>query len=106
MTIATTWTKLKTGAWGLRGASSILKDGASVVVSKKSGELQNVTVGKVIWSGNGVALATVASSGSTSTSSRRTSAVRKSSYTGVRGCSACSSLGRMCSMCEHDEFDY
>lgn len=97
----TTYTKLKTGAWGLRGPAS-MKSGETVTVSKKSGELQQVTVGKVIWTGNGIALATIAKSASSYSysGSARSSALRP-----VSGCYQCRVLGRMCQQCQFDEFD-
>jgi len=57
-----TYTKLNDGTWGLRSTESITA-GVTVTVTKKSGETKVETVGKVIWSGNGVTLATIASSG-------------------------------------------
>lgn len=54
----TTYTKLRDGSWGLRGDG--LAAGAKVTVTKKSGESKVETVGKVLWTGNGVSLATIA----------------------------------------------
>jgi hypothetical protein len=53
-----TYTKLKSGEWGIR-AEGALKAGMTVVVSKKSGESRRETIGKVVFSGNGVSLATI-----------------------------------------------
>lgn len=57
-----TYTKLKSGDWGIRSEQPIM-DGQTVTVRKKSGESKAETVGRVIWSGNGVWLATIASRG-------------------------------------------
>lgn len=56
-----TYTKLKNGEWGIRSTSPIA-DGQQVLVTKKSGQTKNETVGHVIWRGNGVNLATIATS--------------------------------------------
>lgn len=53
-----TWTKLKDGSWGLR-ATEALDEGSSVQVAKKDGSTTRVTVGKLMWKGNGVFLYTV-----------------------------------------------
>lgn len=74
--MSATYTKLKDGTWGIRSTSKI-SDGQTVTVTKKSGESKRETVGKVIWTGNGVWLATVAGS-----SSPATSGSRRSGYSG------------------------
>jgi hypothetical protein len=58
MKMAASWMKMRDGSWGVRvpgGATA----GQSVTVTKKSGESSTVIVGKVVWSGNGVALCAV-----------------------------------------------
>lgn len=54
-----TYTKLKDGSWGIRGTTSEIRAGSTVTVVKKSGERKTETVGKVLWTGDGIALATV-----------------------------------------------
>jgi hypothetical protein len=54
-----TYTKLRDGSWGVRVVGTVAP-GATVQVTKKSGESKTETVGKVIWTGNGVTLATLA----------------------------------------------
>jgi hypothetical protein len=61
-----TWTKLKTGDWGLRLSLDEAVEGRTVTVRKKSGETQQKTVGRVLWRGADAALATVASGGHSS----------------------------------------
>lgn len=52
------YTKLRTGEWGIRGAG--LTAGAKVTVVKKSGEIREEIVAKVVWTGSdGTCLATV-----------------------------------------------
>lgn len=54
----TTWTKLRDGSWGLKGAG--LKEGISVTVQSKAGKVETVQVGRVLWTGSGIAIAKVA----------------------------------------------
>jgi|SRR3990167_8152322 len=58
----TTWAKLESGAWGLRGLESVLQPGASVMVLKKDGTTTAVVVGQIVKGpfNGGVVLATVA----------------------------------------------
>lgn len=63
--MATTFTKLRDGSWGLRSTDTLVA-GQSITVTKKSGESESKTVGRILWTGNGITLATVASSGSSS----------------------------------------
>ena len=65
---------------GVRVAGSA-KPCDSVTVTKKSGETQSVTIGRVVWTGDGVTLATV---GSTTGGSSRQS----------RGGNVCAECGR------------
>lgn len=53
-----TYTKLRDGSWGIR-ATNAVAPGASISVTKKSGENKIENIGRVIWSGNGVWLATI-----------------------------------------------
>lgn len=48
-----TWSKLKSGDWGLRSTSQ-LQMGTSVNVSKKDGTIKAAIVGQEVWNGNGV----------------------------------------------------
>jgi hypothetical protein len=58
MTTAT-YTKLKNGDWGLRLTGALPKPGASVTVTKKDGSTRTERVGRILWQGDGVALATI-----------------------------------------------
>ena len=51
-----TYAKLRNGDWGLRSTST-LKEGQTVTVTTKAGQSRTETVGKIVWSGNGVWLA-------------------------------------------------
>jgi hypothetical protein len=53
------YTKLKSGDWGIRAEGS-LAQGDRVTVTKKSGETKTEVVGQVVWTGNGVTLCTIA----------------------------------------------
>ena len=57
-----TWTKLKSGEWGLR-ATEALVEGAVVVVTRANGSRSNAEVGRLVWAGNGVFLYTQAKAG-------------------------------------------
>lgn len=48
-----TWNKLRDGSWGLRSEAA-LTEGESVLVSRKDGSRSKATVGRRVWSGNGV----------------------------------------------------
>jgi hypothetical protein len=54
----TTFTKLRTGSWGIKSTTPVAK-GDRVEVQKKSGERQTVTVERIVWSGNGVWLCAI-----------------------------------------------
>lgn len=59
--MSATYTKLKSGAWGIRISGGTAPTvGAKITVTKKSGETKVETVTKVVWSGNGVHLCVVA----------------------------------------------
>lgn len=54
-----TWTKLKKeNTWGLRIEGSVA-EGEVVLVSRSNGSKSRETVGKIVWAGNGVTLATL-----------------------------------------------
>jgi hypothetical protein len=60
-----TYTKLKSGAWGLRIVGSFrVQAGDRVTVSKKDGSKKEEAVGAVLWSGDGVVLCSIESTGS------------------------------------------
>lgn len=59
--MATTYTKLRDGSWGLRVEGPAPAAGQTVTVTKKSGETKAEKIGKVLWTGNGVSLCTIES---------------------------------------------
>ena len=64
-TTTATYTKLKSGAWGLRIVGNIrVQSGDRVTVSKKDGSRKEETVGAILWSGDGVMLCSIESTGS------------------------------------------
>jgi len=95
-----TYTKLRSGDWGLRGPATILSEGASVTVTKRSGETKPATVGRVLWSGDGVAIATIASS---STSRQQPRSRSRGTWTGCR-CGSVEEYAKRsdCWTCQHD----
>lgn len=66
----TTYTKLRDGSWGLRISGSA-QAGQTISVTKKSGDSKTETVGRILWTGNGITLATVANGHSHRSSSSR-----------------------------------
>ena len=57
--MAITYTKLRSGDWGLRSTVA-LRSGEQVQVTKKSGDIKTETVGNAVWKGNGVFLYAIA----------------------------------------------
>ena len=64
-----TYTKLKSGNWGVRSTEA-LKEGQTITVRKKSGDTKLETIARIVWSGNGVWLAAILTSGSTGSAKR------------------------------------
>ena len=54
------YTKLKSGAWGVRVTGAAPKSGQRVTVTKKGGGTATETITRVVWSGNGVHLCAIA----------------------------------------------
>lgn len=54
--------RLRSGAWGLSGPASYLREGEQVVVEKRGGTRDTVRVGRVLWADNAQnkAIATIA----------------------------------------------
>lgn len=82
-----TYTKLRDGGWGLRGAN--LSAGSTVQVTTKAGKVKSETVGRVLWTGNGICLATIAGG-----------AGEDAGYAG----SGCKYTGKKCATCGHREY--
>lgn len=56
-----TWALLRDKSWGIRVQGTVTA-GSVVTVTKKDGTTSTVTVGRIVWQGDGVTLATAASS--------------------------------------------
>lgn len=97
------YTKLKSGEWGVRATGERISAGQSVSVAKKSGETRRETIGRVLWQGDGITLASILqSSGGT--------AYRRSG--GCKGCGGAivdaghhRAMNGYCGHCAFDEFD-
>ncbi len=95
-----TYTKLKDGSWGIRVVGKVTT-GQTVTVTKKSGESKQETVGKVLWTGDGITLATVSGSPSSPSapsrlnrySRRRSSSLYCGGECPVSGLRCCSENG-------------
>jgi hypothetical protein len=84
--MTTTYTKLRDGSWGLRAdGGTRLTVGAAVTVAKRDGTTKQEVVGKILWSGDGITLATIAPSASDDSSSN--APARKGGNN--RGCPEC-----------------
>lgn len=68
-TVSATYTKLRSGDWGIRATSEV-KPGQVVEVTTKAGERRRETIGQIVWSGNGVWLCTKGNGGSEQRSNR------------------------------------
>lgn len=109
--MSATFTKLKNGSWGIR-VNGTAKVGQTVTVTKKSGGSSEVTISKVIWTGNGVSICSIEASepvsaarhGSYATIGQRTQA--RMDRTKWTGCSCGSIDGNPrpsdCWTCRHD----
>lgn len=53
-----TYTKLKSGEWGIRVEGSA-REGQTVTVRKKDGTTKQEKIVKVVWSGNGISLCAI-----------------------------------------------
>ena len=96
-----TFTKLRSGAWGVKGHS--LASGRIVRVTKRSGESQMVTIDRVMWSDHtGLAIASIVSDRPTAATARIPAERRRSCPTGGN----CSSFGsgRSCGAPDCDGF--
>jgi hypothetical protein len=63
MIMSNTYSKLNTGDWGVRVAGSKPSEGERVTVTKKDGTAKAEVIGRVLWSGQGVYLCTIAPKG-------------------------------------------
>lgn len=95
-----TYTKLKTGAWGVRIADNqAVKAGALVEVTKRDGGKRFETVAWVLYQGAGVSLCTIKSKPSASSSScaecgRAGASILCRDSSGISGkcCASCAAL--------------
>ena len=92
----TTYTKLRNGDWGLRIDGSV-EAGATVTATKKSGETKTERVGRVLWAGNGITLASIATNGTgRSSGSSRGRFASHADYIDRHPCRACGHDGDGC----------
>lgn len=100
------YTKLKSGDWGVKGPADVVKAGATVTVVKKSGETRQERIGRVVWTGSGVSIATIGQAGSASGSPSKGTYYRSGGRGTRTGCS-CGSVEEFekstdCWNCKHD----
>ena len=65
----TTYTKLRTGAWGVRSTAP-LTVGQTVTVEKRDGSRKSETIATIVWRGDGVTLAALAPKGAAAAPAR------------------------------------
>jgi hypothetical protein len=110
-----TYAKLNDGSWGIR-ADGALAVGQTVTVTKRDGTTKSETVGRVIWKGDGVTLAAIGTTPSSSANTTRTATLpaprrrRAGNGLGSRtGCSCGSQEGGSkptdCRQCRFDQDD-
>ena len=88
----TTFTKLRNGSWGVKGHG--LRAGGVARVTKRSGEVQTVTVDRIVWhDATGLAIASIVSDRPAAPTYRITS--RRSSCPTGGNCSSFGN-GRSC----------
>jgi hypothetical protein len=102
--MSASFTKLRDGSWGLRIVANSIVPGTTVQVRKKSGQTDTKTIGRVVWSGNGVFLCTIQPD--THSSHRGT----RGSIRGRRTGCACGSIEGeyhdwYCNSCRFEELD-
>ncbi len=68
--MATTYAQLRDKTWGVR-STEVLEPGQRVTVTKKSGERKTETINRIVWTGNGIWLASVVAQRSESSRPRR-----------------------------------
>lgn len=98
-----TYTKLKSGDWGIR-VLGVVAEGSSITVTKKSGETRTEVIRKVLWFGNGISLCAIGGAGADN--GRGGTGARHSSRGTRTGCS-CGSVEEFerasdCASCQHD----
>lgn len=57
--IPTHFKRLRNRAWGVTGPSALVREGETVTVTKRDGTSTTVTVGRVLWSDESKAIATI-----------------------------------------------
>jgi len=96
--MTTTYTKLRTGAWGVRSTDR-LTVGQTVTVERRDGARKSETIHTIVWRGQGVTLAALAPKGAAA------APAAERPERGNRDCGGCGNLGRMCEACLFDEYD-
>lgn len=97
------YTKLRDGSWGVRVQQAAAPtSGVTITVTTKAGAVKTETIGRVLWSGNGVHICTVSSTRSSS---------RGGKWTGCSCGSREDDAGdlipssRNCKQCDFDAYD-
>ena len=68
--ITATYKQLKNGAWGIRVGGIVLA-GETITVTKRDGSSKVETVGRVLWTGEGISICTIQRSAPANRGARR-----------------------------------
>jgi len=104
--------KLRNGSWGVKGPG-ILEPEMAVVVKTKAGKTWTAMVTKVVWRGNGTAIAATQSLDRPARRSSNYQRVERKPMPGrckgcggpVRDCARHPAMDGYCGACAFDEFD-
>lgn len=103
---AMTFTMLRDGSWGVKGPAYLIRQAiendATVTVSRRGGEQTDAMPAKVLWSGNGMAIATLTDAGRAGGSRRSSS--QSSSMGECYECGQRGPAGRTCHECHEGSF--
>lgn len=98
MSLQPTFTKLRTGAWGIRVhlSETTIFPGANVHVTRKDGKVSRVIVKAIVWTDDKIALCSIVSPDKRADTSPRVITGRV--HGGAR-CSGCAEVGGRCDEC-------
>lgn len=103
-TTTATFTKLRTGAWGVKGRG--LRAGQAVTVTKRDGATSTVTIDRVTWTGSdGVQLASIADTRLPQARTTRIGAETRTQARGGNWSVRRQYAGSHCQMCGNERWD-
>ena len=97
-----TYTKLKSGAWGIRAESEAIRNGDQIIVTKKDGSTKIEIVEAVVWRGNGVSVCAIGAMASSGYSYRASNAAPRGRVCPECGSRECSKAWNPRDLCDED----